>query len=71
MAAKEVMKPEAYAYVAGGAGGEDTMRANLEAFRRWRIVPRMLRDVERRDLSVQLLGMTLPTPLLLAPVGVQ
>ena len=35
--AKEVLTPEAYGYVAGGAGSEDTMRQNLEAFRRWRI----------------------------------
>ncbi len=64
------MTPEARGYVAGGAG-EDTMRANREAFRRWRIVPRMLRDVSRRDLSVQVLNTRLPVPLLLAPIGVQ
>lgn len=61
----------AYGYVAGGAGSEDTMRANREAFRRWRIVPRMLRDVARRDLSVEILGHRLPAPLILAPIGVQ
>jgi lactate 2-monooxygenase len=61
----------AYGYVAGGAGSEDTMRANREAFRRWRIVPRMLRDVSTRDLSTTVLGTAMPAPLLLAPVGVQ
>lgn len=69
--AKETLKPEAYDYLAGGAGGEDTLRANQAAFARWRIVPRMLRDVSRRDLRVKLLGLELPAPLLLAPVGVQ
>ena len=69
--AKEVLDPRAYDYVAGGAGGENTMRANLEAFYRWRIVPRMLRDVSARDLSVELLGAKLPAPVLLGPVGVQ
>src|SRR5229473_4565384 len=69
--AKEILAPRAYDYVAGGAGGEDTMRANREAFYRWRIVPRMLRDVSKRDLSVELLGARLPTPVLLGPVGVQ
>ncbi len=69
--AKEILEPRAYDYVAGGAGGEDTMRANREAFYRWRIVPRMLRDVSKRDLSVELLGTRLPTPVLLGPVGVQ
>ena len=69
--AREVLTPEAWDYVAGGAGGEDTMRANREAFRRWRIVPRMLRDVSQRDLSVELFGQRLPAPVLLGPVGVQ
>jgi lactate 2-monooxygenase len=69
--AAEVLTPQAYDYVAGGASGERTMRANLAAFDRWRIVPRMLRDVSERDLSVELLGHTLPAPVLLGPVGVQ
>jgi L-lactate dehydrogenase (cytochrome) len=63
--------PRATAYVFGGAGREQTMRSNVEAFDRWRIVPRMLRDVSRRDLSVDLLGTAMPAPLLLAPIGVQ
>jgi isopentenyl diphosphate isomerase/L-lactate dehydrogenase-like FMN-dependent dehydrogenase len=69
--ARAALKPEAFDYVAGGAGSEDAVRANREAFRRWRIVPRMLRDVARRDLSVDVLGQRLPAPLALAPIGVQ
>src|SRR6202158_1534955 len=69
--AKEILAPRAYDYVAGGAGGEDTGRANREAFYPWRIVPRMLRDVSNRDLSVEVLGARLPAPILLGPVGVQ
>src|SRR6267378_3143326 len=69
--AREILAPRAYDYVAGGAGGEDTMRANCEAFYRRRIVPRMLRDVAKRDLSVEVLGARLPAPILLGPVGVQ
>jgi lactate 2-monooxygenase len=68
--AREALSPEAFDYVAGGAGGEDTMRANREAFRRWRLVPRVLRDVARRDLAVAVLGQRLIAPVLLAPVGV-
>jgi lactate 2-monooxygenase len=68
--AREVLSPGAYGYVAGGAGGEDTVRANAAAFRTHRIVPRMLRDVGTRDLSLSLLGTRLPAPVLLAPVGV-
>ncbi len=69
-AAKRKMSREAFAYVAGGAGGESTVRENRAAFERWRIVPKMLRDVSERDTSVELFGRRLPTPLLLAPVGV-
>ena len=68
--AREAMSPEAFAYVAGGAGTGATMRANRAAFDRWRIVPRMLRDVSRRDTSVELFGRTLSAPFLVAPIGV-
>ena len=69
--AEAVLDPEAYAYVAGGAGAEETVRSNRTAFERWKLVPRMLRDVSERDLSVELFGRTLPVPVLLAPIGVQ
>jgi lactate 2-monooxygenase len=70
-AAGEVMSKEAFGYVAGGAGSERTMAANRQAFERWRIVPRMLRDVSARDVSASVLGTTMPAPVMLAPVGVQ
>jgi lactate 2-monooxygenase len=69
--AAEALEPRAAAYVFGGAGTEDTMRANLEAFRRWRIVPRALRPIGERQLRTVVLGTELPAPLLLAPIGVQ
>ena len=45
------------------------MRANRQAFSRWGIVPRMLSDVSRRDLGIELFGRRLPAPVLFAPVG--
>ena len=69
--ARGKLTPETYAYVAGAAGSEDTARENLEAFRRWRIVPRLMRDVSARDLSTEVLGTPMPAPVMLAPVGVQ
>ena len=70
-AAEQVMTPGAVGYVSGGAGGEETMRANREAFDRWRLVPRMLRGIPaQRDLSTTVLGTAMPAPVLLAPVGV-
>jgi lactate 2-monooxygenase len=69
-AAQAAMSPEAWAYVAGGAGRESTMDGNRAAFEKWRVVPRVLRDVEKRDLSIELFGQRLPSPLLLCPIGV-
>ncbi len=70
-AAEEALSAEAFGYVAGGAGAELTMRANLAALERVQIVPRMLRDVAVRDLRSSVLGTAMAAPVMLAPVGVQ
>lgn len=67
--AQTAMSPRAWAYVAGAAGDGATMRANRTAFDRWQLVPRMLPGRVDRDLSTTLLGRTMPSPLLLAPIG--
>jgi isopentenyl diphosphate isomerase/L-lactate dehydrogenase-like FMN-dependent dehydrogenase len=69
-AARERMAPEAFAYIAGGAGSEHTVRANLAAFERRRVVPRMLREVGPRNFTTTVLGKQLSFPLLAAPIGV-
>ena len=66
---EEEVDPVPRDYVSAGAGSEDTMRENLEAFRRWRIVPKMLTNVETRDLSTSVLGTAMPAPVMLAPIG--
>ena len=68
--AREVMSPEAFGYIAGGAGAETTMDNNKTAFNNWQIVPRMMGDVSQRYIGTELFGMKLPTPVLLGPVGV-
>ncbi|WUD76731.1 lactate 2-monooxygenase [Streptomyces sp. NBC_00510] len=68
--AAERLAPGPFGYVAGSAGSGRTERANREALDRLRIVPRMLRDVSARDLTVEVLGRTLSAPLALGPVGV-
>lgn len=70
-AAREALEPTAFGYVAGAAGSGATNRANLAAFDRWRLVPRMLTGATVRDLSTTVLGTEMPAPVLLAPVGVQ
>jgi lactate 2-monooxygenase len=69
--ARALLSAQAYSYVASGASSEDTMRENAAAFRRWRIVPRMLRDVAQRDFSSELFGARFNAPVFVAPVGVQ
>jgi lactate 2-monooxygenase len=68
--ARAKMTAEGYAYVAGGAGTEETIRENRAAFERWRIVPRMLRDVARRATGVEVLGTPFSSPFALCPIGV-
>ncbi|MEU5665294.1 lactate 2-monooxygenase [Streptomyces longwoodensis] len=68
--AEHRLGPGPVGYVAGSAGDGSTARANRAALERRRIVPRMLRDVHERDLSVEVLGRSLPAPLALGPVGV-
>jgi isopentenyl diphosphate isomerase/L-lactate dehydrogenase-like FMN-dependent dehydrogenase len=69
-AARKAMPADHYAYVAAGAGTEDTVRENRAVFARKRIVPRMLRGAAQADASVGLFGRRLDSPFLLAPVGV-
>jgi lactate 2-monooxygenase len=68
--AQAAMSPEMWSYVAGGSGNEHTQRVNVTAFDNWGLMPRMFVGANDRDVSVELFGMTLPSPLLMAPVGV-
>ncbi|SDK05680.1 L-lactate dehydrogenase (cytochrome)/lactate 2-monooxygenase [Nocardioides sp. YR527] len=69
-AAQRAMSKEAWAYVDGGAGQHRTVAANTAAFDHYRLVPRMLTNVESRDLRTTLFGVDMPAPLMLGPVGV-
>ena len=69
--AKAALPETAYWYIAGAAGGGDTMRANRAAFERVKLRQRVLNDVSTRDISTELLGRKIPAPFLLAPIGVQ
>jgi lactate 2-monooxygenase len=69
-AANTVMSDNAASYIDGRAGAGRTACANHVAFDRWTIVPRVLNDVSKREMSVELFGARLPSPLFLAPVGI-
>ena len=68
--AQEMLDPGPFGYIAGGAGNETTMRANVESFERRRLRPRMLSGNAERDVAVEVLGTASPVPFLLAPIGV-
>jgi lactate 2-monooxygenase len=57
-------------YVQGGCGDERTQDLNVAAFAKWGLVPRMMVDSSKRDLSIELFGIKLPTPIFMAPIGV-
>ncbi|WP_252258291.1 alpha-hydroxy-acid oxidizing protein [Erythrobacter aurantius] len=67
--AHEALGPMLTNYVAGGCGDEHTQDTNASAFHHWGMVPRMMVDCSTRDLSIDLFGMKLPTPLFMAPIG--
>ncbi|MGG1598203.1 alpha-hydroxy-acid oxidizing protein [Paenibacillus naphthalenovorans] len=69
--AREILPDGPFDYIIGGSGVEETLAANIKAFSRWAIVPRMLRDVTHRSVHITLFGQQLRTPVLLAPVGMQ
>ncbi|BCJ39041.1 lactate 2-monooxygenase [Actinocatenispora thailandica] len=67
--AEQALPPSVWSYLAGGAGDEHTQRANVGAFERWGLVPRMFVGAAQRDLSVRLFDLDLPAPVFLAPIG--
>ncbi|WP_174733442.1 alpha-hydroxy-acid oxidizing protein [Mesobacillus harenae] len=69
-AAKQAMSAPAFSYIASGAGGEETVKKNADAFKKYSVIPRVLNDMSNLDTSITMFGRTYPTPLLLAPVGV-
>jgi len=67
--ARELLPSEVYDYYAGGSGRERTLRANVKAWRRVWLAPRVLRDVSAVDTAVSLLGATMATPVGVAPTA--
>jgi len=67
--AEACMSAMAFAYVAGGAADELTMRANCEDWKRIRLMPRILVDVSEISLKSEVLGQQLDVPIMLAPTA--
>ncbi len=68
-AAQTRLSPDIWAYFAGGACDEHTLRHNQAAWREWQLQPRVLRSLHGIDTTTHLLGKTWPTPVLAAPMA--
>ena len=68
--AQAALPASVLSYVQGGCGDEFTQSRNAKAFHHWGLVPRMMVDCATRDLSIELFGLNLATPIFLSPIGV-
>ena len=68
-AAKRILPPGAWAFGAGGAETETTLRRNRQAIQRLAIRQRVLVDVREVDLTTNFLGLQFPMPIAIAPMG--
>lgn len=68
-AAQKVVPPAHWGYLQSGADGEATLSANVEAYARWKLVPRRFVDVSRVDLSTAVLGTAMASPVYISPIG--
>lgn len=67
--ARQRLEPAHYDYYAGGAQDEITLAENESAFRKLKLLPRVLRGSDKRDLSIELLGSQASMPILIAPTA--
>ncbi|HEX5992938.1 MAG TPA: alpha-hydroxy acid oxidase [Thermomicrobiales bacterium] len=68
-AARELLPPMVWEYVAGGSGDQVTLRGNRAAFDRWRLLPRVLRGLREVSTATTILGQPIALPVLIAPSG--
>lgn len=69
--AETILDPHGFGYIQSGAGNEETLRKNEQAFEKHSLVPRFLTDVSHVDTSIQLLNRIIPFPVVCAPIGMQ
>src|SRR5215510_95349 len=70
-AAQKLVPPAHWGYLMTGVDGEDTLKANREGFGRYQLRTKRFVDVSRLDMSVELFGPKINSPIVLCPVGSQ
>jgi isopentenyl diphosphate isomerase/L-lactate dehydrogenase-like FMN-dependent dehydrogenase len=69
--AQKAIAPAHWGYMAGGVDGDETLRANQEAYSRYQLRVRRFVDVSNIDMSVELFGVRYSSPIVLCPVSSQ
>ena len=69
--AAKVLSEDARQHLLAWAGGAAAVRANAATLQAWRILPRMFIDRAKRDLTATVLGVSMPAPVILGPIGNQ
>ncbi|XP_017977970.1 PREDICTED: peroxisomal (S)-2-hydroxy-acid oxidase GLO4 isoform X2 [Theobroma cacao] len=67
--ARQALPKMYYDYYSGGAEDQHTLKENVEAFHRFTILPRVLVDASRIDLSTTVLGYKISAPIMIAPTA--
>jgi 4-hydroxymandelate oxidase len=70
-AARKVLPPAHFGYLATGVDDDGTVRANREGYSHLQIRSRRLVNVENIDMSVRLFGTTWSSPIVISPVSAQ
>jgi 4-hydroxymandelate oxidase len=69
--ARKNIPPAHWGYLVSGVDGEETLKANRDAYLRYQLHARRMVDVSKLDMSVELLGTRFDSPIILCPVGAQ
>jgi len=70
-AARKVLPPAHWGYMASGVDDDATQRANRAGFQKFQLRPHRLAGVTAPDLKTEVFGQTWETPIFLCPVGGQ
>jgi isopentenyl diphosphate isomerase/L-lactate dehydrogenase-like FMN-dependent dehydrogenase len=67
--AKKVLPHDSWNYIYGASEDEITKRDNAIGFKNYKLIPRVLNDVNDRNYSSSILGSAISSPILLAPTS--
>jgi isopentenyl diphosphate isomerase/L-lactate dehydrogenase-like FMN-dependent dehydrogenase len=69
--AQRNIPPAHWGYLVSGVDGEDTLKANRDAYSHYQLQARRMVDVSKIDTSLELFGTKFSSPIILCPLGAQ